>query len=292
MMVTNRKGNKRLKLIKALFMTILIILGLAAVTAGYAFAIEPSITVTHEYKLNENTTEADTKLKVVQLSDIQVNETYTVDNLNKLVKKVNNLTPDIIVFTGDLFDNYAKNGPVRGVTDALSNLNAVYGKYAVWGNRDYGGGASRVYEQILIDSGFTLLTNQGENILLENGSQIFIGGIDDYLLGEPDIEQTLQGMSQDSDYNILLVHEPDAADLLAESGANLILSGHSHGGQVRIPFVEELKNEMAKKYTKGFYTINEEQNMKLYVNTGIGTSHIPVRFMVPPEIAVFDIRIS
>ena len=89
------------------------------------------------------------------------------------------------------------------------------------------------------------------------------------------------------DYRILMLHEPDAADRLPAQNADLILAGHSHGGQVKLPFFK-MKTSLAKKYTNGFYSVN---GMKLFVNTGIGTSHYPVRFFVPPEIDVFHISI-
>lgn len=280
-----------MRIIKVILMAILMIIGVGGLTLGYAFLVEPGITVTHEYDLKAKNANVNLSIRIVQLSDIQVNEYYTVDKLNELVEKVNRLEPDIVVFTGDLFDNYAKFGPVEEITRALKNLNGSYGKYAIWGNRDYGGGASRVYQDIMDESGFTLLSNEGTTVSLPEGQQIFIGGIDDYLLGTPDVLQVLSQMDDSSSYKIILVHEPDAADELADSSADLILAGHSHGGQVRIPFSKGIRNVMAEKYTEGFYSINEDSGLQLYVNTGIGTSHLPIRFMVPPEISVFDLAL-
>jgi len=127
------------------------------------------------------------------------------------------------------------------------------------------------------------------NVTVLNGKKLFIGGLDDGLLGNPDADQLLSTMDVDYDYQIVLMHEPDMADLLKDTSINLILAGHSHGGQIKIPFIKTKTTALAEKYNDGFYTINKNTGMQLYVNTGIGTSRIPARFMVPPEISVFNI---
>lgn len=259
----------------------------------YTVKIEPNLLVTHTYQLNAPDIETSEPLRIVQISDIQVSQLYTEDKLLKLVEKVNKLSPDIIFFTGDLYENYAEYGTGREekIIDPLKSLKAKYGKFAIYGNRDRGGGFVRNYSDVLAQSDFTLLENSGVTLTLENGQGIFIGGLDDALLGAPDIEKALSGLTASSQYNILLAHEPDVADLYVDYPIDLILSGHSHGGQVRIPFSKGITTSLAKKYTEHFYTINKERGMQLYVNTGIGTSRLPVRFLVPPEIAVFDITL-
>lgn len=276
----------RMKSVKRFVKIVLLLIVLIALLVGYAFKIEPTRLVVHTYDLHENKGQA---LKVVQLSDIQVSETYTVNQLNALVEKVNQLSPDIIVFTGDLFENFSAFQHKQEVTESLSKLKATVGKYAVWGNRDYGGGAFKIYEDLLTNSGFTLLSNRGVNVTVLNGKKLFIGGLDDGLLGNPDADQLLSTMDVDYDYQIVLMHEPDMADLLKDTSINLILAGHSHGGQIKIPFIKTKTTALAEKYNDGFYTINKSTGMQLYVNTGIGTSRIPARFMVPPEISVFNI---
>lgn len=252
--------------------------------ALYAFFIEPKRIVIHHYTLGNN--DGQKPVKVVQLSDIHIQEKYPVAQLEKIVTKVNNEQPDIILFTGDLFDHYAKYGPIDEVIAALSRLSAPLGKYAVWGNHDYGGGATRVYPDILAAADFQLLENSGANVSLPDGKSVYIGGLDDSLLGNSSIDETLA--ARQSDYTILLSHEPDKADELIDHDIQLIVSGHSHGGQVKLPFVT-IKNVLAEKYFEGFYTLANDTT--LYVNTGLGTTKIPARFRVPPEIAVFDLYI-
>lgn len=145
----------------------------------------------------------------------------------------------------------------------------------------------RAYPKIIKKGGFQLLTNETETVRLSNGRTVCIGGLDDVLFGKPDYTLMDSADIKNCDYRILMLHEPDAADRLPAKSADLVLAGHSHGGQVKLPFFK-MKTSLAKKYTDGFYSVN---GMKLFVNTGIGTSHYPVRFFVPPEIDVFHISI-
>lgn len=256
----------------------------AICTILYAFFIEPKRIVVHNYTLGNN--EGQEPVKIAQLSDIHIQKNYSAAQLEKIVTNVNLEKPDIIVFTGDLFDNYAKYAPTDGVIAALSRLEAPLGKFAVWGNHDYGGGAARIYPEILSASGFQLLENIGVNVSITDEKSIYIAGMDDSLLGNASISQTLA--DRQSDYTILLSHEPDVADTLVDQNIQLILSGHSHGGQVKLPFFT-IKNVLAEQYFERFYQL--ENDTTLYVNTGLGTTKIPARFRVPPEIAVFNLYI-
>lgn len=119
-----------------------------------------------------------------------------------------------------------------------------------------------------------------------------MGGLDDYLLGKPNITPIINEWLDSNSYRILLTHEPDTADFYTSYDFNLILAGHSHGGQVSLPFVKGVTTAMARKYTSGFYKLDSPYQTLLYVNQGIGTSHLPIRFLVPPEITVFDIGIK
>ena len=105
-------------------------------------------------------------------------------------------------------------------------------------------------------------------------------------MGSPNITPILSQMKEDDAYRILMLHEPDAADLYADYGFELMLAGHSHGGQVNLPFLSSPTTSMAEKYQKGLYDMETSGKIKLYVNSGIGTSHFPIRFRVPPEITV------
>ncbi|WP_159723310.1 metallophosphoesterase [Enterococcus sp. CSURQ0835] len=247
----------------------------------YAFQIEPRLVAVHRLEFGK----PPAAVKVVQLSDIQVSESYRAGRLKKIIRKANREQPDVIVFTGDLFDNYTKYAHTAEITAELKQLHASLGKYAVWGNHDYGGGAARVYQTVMNDADFTVLRNTGTTLTLKTGKRLFIGGLDDSLLGQPSVTQTLAYRSR-ADYSILLTHEPDVADRFLGTNTQLVLAGHSHGGQVRLPFYQ-VTNVLARKYVRGLYELKDKT--KVYVNTGLGTTTIHARFGVIPEISVFKI---
>ncbi|WP_371399544.1 metallophosphoesterase, partial [Bacillus wiedmannii] len=135
----------------------------------------------------------------------------------------------------------------------LSQIRAPLGKYAVFGNHDRGGGGGNVYEQYMKDAGFTVLVNQTQKIIGKKGDYITITGLDDFLLGEPNVQQTLQPL-QKKDFNLLLVHEPDVVNQFLSYPIDFQMSGHSHGGQVRLPFVGPIiTTSLAHQYVEGLY---------------------------------------
>lgn len=277
---------KRLfKLIRIFVLTIFLLSVIIVILFVYAAQVEPYMLKTEWLALQTGFSES---LKVVQVSDVQVSESFTTENLNKVVRKINEQNPDMVLFTGDLYEIYAEYHNDEALIDTLSAIEAQYGKFAVWGNRDYGSGADRQYERIMKESGFMLLRNEAVSIMLNNGEQLFLAGLDDALLGTPNIVPiTEEFQPAEYGFSILMTHEPDSADLYSDMGFDLILSGHSHGGQVNIPLLPHITTSMAEKYVDGLYQLNDQTN--LYVNSGIGTSRYPVRFGVVPEITVFSL---
>lgn len=268
------------------FFTVLLILSITVtIIIYYAVKIEPYTVTINNVNLNNNFPE---NLKIIQISDIQISENYQASDFQTIISQINQLSPDIFIFTGDLYENYSSYGPEEELIQLLAGISAAYGKYAVWGNRDYGGGAVRRFERIMTAGGFQVLCNEGVHIMLNNGERLFLAGLDDSLMGNPNITPILSQMKEDDSYRILMLHEPDAADLYADYGFELMLAGHSHGGQVNLPFLSSPTTSMAEKYQKGLYDMETSGKIKLYVNSGIGTSHFPIRFRVPPEIIVFD----
>ena len=274
------------KIFTMIFFCILLLILLPCGIAFYSFYIEP-------FRLTIDTLSLESSLsrevRIVQVSDIQISRHYTTENLEKVVQAVNRQQPDILLFTGDLYENYASYRDDEALISLLSQMDAKYGKFAIWGNRDYGGGAVRKYKSILSQSGFTLLTNASVSIPVSDTDTVFLAGLDDALLGQPDITPILQQLSGDENtYTILMTHEPDTAEQYAQMGFDLIVSGHSHGGQVKIPFFPTITTHLAERYIDGLYSLNEQT--QLYVNSGIGTSRIPVRFRVPPEISLLLLK--
>ena len=260
----------------------------------YAFKIEPYRVTLNEFALNEEKPDRE-HLKIVQISDLHIKADFTYKNLDKVIKKVNEQNPDIVIFTGDLYDNYAIYRDDENIVTALQKIEASYGKIAIWGNRDYGGGAESTYAAVMEDAGFTLLKNENWYITLNNGKRVLFTGLDDALLGHPVMPDGTK--IYDSDYELLLSHEPDNVEPYMNYDYDIALSGHSHGGQINIPFLPFV-NEMAltvtalsSKYSGGMYTFDDNAIKQLYVNTGIGTTHISARFGVVPEVTLFHIYV-
>lgn len=281
---TSKKPKNKTKRVLLSILSLLILLIIAL--PFYAWKVEPFLVHVNHVELGKKNDRI--PLNVVQISDLQVSEYYETNRLDKVIEKVNAQKPDILLFTGDLFDNYSKYPEQRApMIEKLKAFKANIGKYAVWGNHDYGGGAVRVYEDVMSAGGFTVLRNQGETLTLSDGRQVFLGGLDDSLLGNPSVSDTL-AYRQNYDYAITMTHEPDVADAFIGTDTQLVLAGHSHGGQVWIPFYP-IKNVLAEKYTRGLYQL--DAITQLYVNTGIGTTSIHARFGVIPEVTQFTIYI-
>lgn len=281
-----------MKVLRNIALLFLIFIVAIAGCIFYAFQIEPYRLKVHPYNINQQQ-EGTTGYKMVQISDLHIKQDFTDQNLKKVVDKINEQIPDIVLFTGDLYDNYAQYNDDENIVAELQRIQANYAKIAIWGNRDYGGGAENEYQYLMESAGFQLLKNQDYSVTLNNGKTILFTGLDDSLLGNPSLPSTKE--SHHFDYHILLTHEPDTAENYLSSNYDFAFSGHSHGGQINIPFFPALKEfalsntSLSSKYSGGMYSIGNTSNFNLYVNTGIGTTHISARFGVVPEIAVFQL---
>ncbi|SFL92865.1 hypothetical protein SAMN03159341_11221 [Paenibacillus sp. 1_12] len=226
-------------------------------------------------------------IRVIQFSDVHLGFHHTVEQLDKLVDHIQSLQPDLICFTGDLFD-YSVGSDATSAVQVLSRLKAPLGKGAVLGNHDYYGKETDKIKRILLDSGFALLVN--EAIPLKRGSStIWLSGVDDMWDGKPDLQKALQSVPK-SACTLLLSHCPDFADIALQHSVDLQLSGHSHGGQVRLPFYGHLYTPAyGSKYADGYYSLGEGK-LQVYTNRGIGVSVLPIRFFCRPELSVFTLR--
>ena len=223
-------------------------------------------------------------LKVVQFSDLHYGSTIFLDEVKSLVKIINSRKPDIIVFTGDLIDENYKLSLKKQeqLTSVLGELDASIGKYAVSGEED-----DDDFLSILNQCKFNVLDNSSDVIYSSNNSTMTIVG-----LSSMDSNQNIEAAftnTNASDYTITLVHEPDSADdILSSHRSDLILAGHSHNGQVRIPKVEPfMRKEGAMKYPDEYYKLD---NAKLYVSSGIGCSDFNFRLGARPSINFFRLR--
>jgi hypothetical protein len=220
--------------------------------------------------------------RIVQISDIHLWPVVKTHLVQKTVKLVNALEPDLIVITGDFVTRFIS--AIYTLAPELGKLQAQHGVFASLGNHDLWVNAETI-THALNTSGVRVLINQGVPIYA-NGELIWLAGIDDAIAGNPDLNTALSGIPTDIPV-VLLGHEPDPADEVSLDGrVDLMLTGHSHGGQINFPVIgSPFKALQAKKYDKGLYNVN---GMWLYVNRGIGViTSVPFRSNCPPEISEF-----
>ncbi|MCR8643888.1 metallophosphoesterase [Paenibacillus sp. N1-5-1-14] len=229
-------------------------------------------------------------LRVAHISDTHLGFFYNLDQLKPVVEKLNALEPDLICFTGDLFDHIVENA--KECSALLRTLQAPLGKWACLGNHDYEAKV-RAVKSVLTEGGFRVLQNEHERIRAGAGGDFLtIAGLDDSLVGRPNMKATLHNMDSQA-FTILLSHESGVADQALEYPIDLVLSGHSHGGQVRIPLVGAVfVPQMGDTYIMGHYMLQRDQSppLHVYVNRGIGTTHLPIRFLCRPEITLITLR--
>jgi predicted MPP superfamily phosphohydrolase len=229
-------------------------------------------------------------ITIAQLSDLHYDRRLDSALIEQAVSLTNALRPDLVVLTGDYLTVRVLGNGLRPAEDSricarmLGQLHAPLGTFAVLGNHDCTD--PRTVIRALENQGIAVLHNR--NLAVEHGSgRLWIVGVEDVLLGQPSLDDALRGVPQ-GELTILLAHEPDFADVAAESPIKLQLSGHSHGGQVRFPFMGALYlPPMGRKYPPGISRIGP---LVLYTNRGIGTSLLPIRLNCPPEITLFTLR--
>lgn len=216
--------------------------------------------------------------KIIQMSDFHLYPYTQLALVEKVVKLTNSRQPDLVALTGDFVWHQAE--AIFDLAPVLSGLNPKYGLFSVLGNHDVES-SRQVVRQGLREAGLPVLHNEGLTLTVGN-SQLYIAGLDDAWHGRPDLKAALNGNSSTRP-TILLMHEPDFVDNYARlGGVSLQLSGHSHGGQIRLPGVGALAlPPMGQKYDQGLYQVNQTW---LYTTRGVGMSILPLRFNCPPEI--------
>lgn len=249
----------------------------------YTRYVEPNLLSMHSIDIQTN--QPIKPCTVIYFTDTHFGKYYDTSHIEKIVKKINKESPDIVIFGGDLLDNYARDREsidLEYLKSELAKIKTRIGKYAVWGNHDYGGGAVRIYEDFMTSSGFEILDNMSIE-LKEYGIKII--GYDDYLMGwtDPSLYE-IKGKL----FNIVISHEPIVSQFILNESENFMLSGHTHGGQVNIPFLtKKLLPKGSGEFVKGFYTTDEigtDTSLEMYTSSGIGMTRYPFRFLNIPEI--------
>ena len=260
---------------------VLIVTAIGAAVFCWAYFVEPTMIrveeVTVEARALPNAAQG---LKIVHFSDAHLGFGLDEQMLADVVEQINAQSPDMIAFTGDLYDDYSKSDiDDAKVIELLGKLSARLGKYAVLGNHDYGPQAQARIDEILSAAGFTVLYNDMLQ-LPEYGLSIF--GMDDCMFGKGSASAFL---AQPESFNLVLCHEPDVFAQM--NGVDLMLSGHTHGGQIRLPLLGATAlPRLGREYVAG---LHENGAQQLYVNRGLGTTIMKLRFLCTPEITVLTL---
>lgn len=279
-----KKSERKRKIIKILIKVIAFLLIFSFIFYSYTTYISTVKIKVREYRIiNEKIPTTFNGLKIIQLSDIHYGSTIFIDKIKEIKKMTNIRKPDIVVFTGDLLDKtYNLSAKEQeSLINELKEIKASLGKYAIFGDED-----NETISTIFNQSNFTILRNDYDLIYQDENTPILLIGVSSNKKGQ-DIEKAYSYFNQESYnsniYTITLLHEPDTVDtILSNHTTDLFLAGHSHNGNIRIPFINKSlsKVEGAKKYDQDFYQINQS---KLYISSGLGTKN-GIRLFCRPSI--------
>lgn len=248
--------------------------------------------ITKEYTINADIDESFNGLKIVHFSDLHYLRVTGSDTLKQVVDEINLIKPDIVFFTGDLIDKDFKlnDKEKNNLISLLSDIKSKYGKYAVLGNHDYIKD-EELFKEIYSSSNFILLQNSFDIIYGNNNDKLFIGGVDTYSYDKADISKVMEYFNDNEDinYKIILCHEPDYIDeIVKDYNVDLVLSGHSHNGQINIPYIKKFfLPKGSRKYYDNYYKV---QDTDLYISSGIGLSRLNLRMFNKPSINFYRIN--
>ncbi len=225
------------------------------------------------------------KIKIIQISDLHISSLHYFHK--SIAKKINSIKPDLLFITGDSV-NETKN--IEALNEFLLLIDNSILKYAIIGNREYKGNVDlSKLKNVYKNNNCELLVNENRNFI-KNDRRISIIGMDDFKEGNIDFNKSIENLKP-FDTNIVLIHCPEHRDLIEQEKGDLkidlMLSGHTHGGQISFFGYPLFKPKGSGKYIKGWYYKDKES--KLYVSKGIGTSYIPIRFGSRAEMVVIDI---
>lgn len=248
----------------------------AAISEPYMLTIE------HERVALRRLPKALESFRIVQLSDIHHGPFSDTSQIERAVETANRLQPDIIALTGDYISK--ERHYAAPCAEMLGRLRARYGVYAVLGNHDHWTDAALITDLFRAE-GITVLVNEGMRFEL-NGSAFWLAGVDDTMVGLENISLALAG-ARENEMKLLLAHNPIILRRAARADVDLVLSGHTHGGQVALRSEQSSSGGPRRRFLKGLGRLG---NTQIYVNRGLGTVVLPIRYGCPPEVSLLELR--
>ena len=276
--------EKTKKIIKIIIKITLFIVTISFLFFSYTTYISTKKIGVREYRINNNKIpESFNGLKIIQFSDIHFGTTMFNEDINKLVKIINIRKPDLVVFTGDLLSKTynLKSDDQEQLIKELKNISATLGKYAILGDED-----NEKIATIFNQSDFTILRDEYDLIYKDNKTPILLIGLSSLLNGKQDVEKAYSYFREETHnsniYTITIAHEPDSVDEISPYQTDLFLAGHSHNGNIRIPFINQsiIKIKGSKKYDQDYYKLD---NTDIYITSGLGTKK-GIRLFCRPSI--------
>lgn len=249
---------------------------------GYAAKIEPNWIQEKTQPINlVNLPKAFEGLRIVQISDLH----GKLFDGKGLVQRVNNLNPDLVVITGDVFDEYHEI-PLEYAAAVLGGLTAKHGIYYVYGNNDLYLGKDKIKQTM---AAINIKTLEDEKVQIKVDDQsLFLIGVNYPRMRKLDLAPLAKDTRKAP--KILLAHRPEIIDPAIAAGISLVLVGHTHGGQIKSPYIPKFVTVVKKgyeKYNSGLFDIRGTQ---MYVNRGLGVSDTPLRFLTRPEITLISLH--
>ena len=230
-------------------------------------------------------------LKIIHFSDLLYKSTVDKEDVKNLIKRINELKPDIVVFTGDLINKNAKinNEDIEFLEDELESISAKVGKYAIYGDEDY---SIESYKTIMEKSKFKILNNSYDEIFYKNNESMFIIGLPSSLKEEIKLEDAFNFYKEDEKrkFIIVLVHDGKTIRFLDESTyeVDLVLGGHSLNGSVVIPYYGGIFiDDGAYKYYQEHYS---KGITDIYISSGVGTNKYPYRIFNKPSFNLYRLK--
>jgi uncharacterized protein len=240
------------------------------------------LTVEHKSIQLDRLPKAFDGFRIVQLSDVHHGPFSDSEQIERAVETANKLQPDMIALTGDYISK--ERHYAAPCAEMLGKLKARHGVYAVLGNHDHWTDAALITDLFRAE-GITVLINEGMHFEL-NGSAFWLAGVDDTMVGLEDLSLALAG-AREEEMKLLLAHNPIILRRAARASVDLVLSGHTHGGQVAIRGERTPSGRPRKRLLKGLW---RQGNTQIYVNRGLGTVVLPIRYGCPPEVSLLELR--